>query len=181
MRTCCWYNASACCINQYTKQLDTFYSTFIEYTLKLYTGTISDSCYLNIADMLCYLCAPNSNVFVSWTPTVPILRICPGACQELYDSCKNDISVLFNSTTITFESSERFCVAYLTETLGVTKAVITSNDCFEGIPMQVVKQFQGVCIPPNSVGFVQPNFRLILLVLFVLLVICLFNSFPLIV
>jgi hypothetical protein len=170
MQQCCWYNASACCINQYTAQLDTFYLTYVKYILGVFGGRISDTCYLTFANAVCYMCAPNSASFMRWTDTVPEFRVCSSFCSELYSACQNDISVLFNSTSVRFGSSEEFCVAFYTASLGIGKASVTTTDCFQGIPSQVIKQFQNVCIPPNSSSFLQPNFVLVvILVLFVCL------------
>ena len=78
LRNCTWYKENSCCMQQEIQ------ATFDK--MKPLQGA-SVSCQKYINYLMCYICAPNQNIFYKKER----LRVCEEYCDRLYDACNTAI------------------------------------------------------------------------------------------
>jgi hypothetical protein len=126
---------------------------------------LSDQCYIELSNLLCFWCNPNTHEFLlvnedSFTEEgYAYLFLCPSMCDKVYYKCFDDADLISNNNN--FENSKEFC-----EGLDLDKfyqkdddlfpkfrVVVTDTNianCFRGEDDADIEQFGGICLPEPS-------------------------------
>jgi len=148
LETCCWYNSETCCIPQVASLA---LPKIMGYMTSLHIELgVSDQCYFAISDIICHICAPNTNNFVTVSQNSSshdTIHICTSFWDKLYGACEKDLSKLIDNAEQSATNGKELCAAVFSNDPDVQPFSFEedSENCFAGVPLEAVEE--AYCLP----------------------------------
>lgn len=102
---CVWYKNSSCC-REYERQ--SYFNGNAKILSKDFDKSkLTAECFKHFGYLMCYVCAPNQNVFFR----AGRLSVCRSSCDLLYDQCKTSNIDIFGTVEQLYSNGTQLCLS----------------------------------------------------------------------